>query len=32
MVLAVNGIELNWEETGEGEPLLFHGGRYERLV
>jgi pimeloyl-ACP methyl ester carboxylesterase len=27
MVLDVNGIELYWEETGEGEPLLFlHGG------
>jgi pimeloyl-ACP methyl ester carboxylesterase len=27
MVLEVNGIELHWEESGEGEPLLFlHGG------
>jgi len=27
MVLAVNGIDLHWEEVGEGEPLLFlHGG------
>src|SRR5262245_17917426 len=27
MVLNVNGIELAWEETGEGEPLLWlHGG------
>lgn len=27
MVLTVNGIDLHWEETGEGEPLLFlHGG------
>jgi pimeloyl-ACP methyl ester carboxylesterase len=27
MVLDVNGIELYWEATGEGEPLLWlHGG------
>jgi pimeloyl-ACP methyl ester carboxylesterase len=27
MVFSVNGIELAWEETGEGEPLLWlHGG------
>jgi pimeloyl-ACP methyl ester carboxylesterase len=27
MVLRVNGIDLHWDETGEGEPLLFlHGG------
>src|SRR6476619_5663940 len=27
MVFSVNGIELHWNETGEGEPLLFlHGG------
>jgi pimeloyl-ACP methyl ester carboxylesterase len=27
MVLEVNGIEMFWQETGEGEPLLFlHGG------
>ncbi len=27
MVIEVNGIELKWEETGEGEPLLWlHGG------
>ncbi len=26
MVLNVNGVEIHWEETGEGEPLLFlHG-------
>ncbi|SRR6266571_171291 len=27
MVIEVNGIELHWEEVGEGEPLLWlHGG------
>ena len=27
MVIEVNGIELRWEETGDGEPLLWlHGG------
>src|SRR5689334_21457786 len=27
MVFTVNGIELHWDETGDGEPLLFlHGG------
>jgi pimeloyl-ACP methyl ester carboxylesterase len=27
MVFDVNGIELHWDETGDGEPLLFvHGG------
>lgn len=27
MILDTNGIELHWNETGEGEPLLFlHGG------
>jgi pimeloyl-ACP methyl ester carboxylesterase len=27
MVIDVNGIELHWEESGEGEPLLWlHGG------
>lgn len=27
MVIGVNGIDLHWEETGEGEPLLWlHGG------
>jgi pimeloyl-ACP methyl ester carboxylesterase len=27
MVLSVNGIDLHWHETGDGEPLLFlHGG------
>jgi pimeloyl-ACP methyl ester carboxylesterase len=27
MVLSVNGIDLHWDETGDGEPLLFlHGG------
>src|SRR4051812_15627100 len=26
MVLTVNGINLHWDETGDGEPLLFlHG-------
>src|SRR5262245_52837553 len=27
MILNANGIDLHWNETGEGEPLLFlHGG------
>jgi pimeloyl-ACP methyl ester carboxylesterase len=27
MVFSVNGIDLHWDETGDGEPLLFlHGG------
>jgi len=27
MILNTNGIDMHWEETGEGEPLLFlHGG------
>jgi pimeloyl-ACP methyl ester carboxylesterase len=27
MILTVNGIDLDWQETGDGEPLLFlHGG------